>query len=219
MERAANALRAEVSAETARVRFAVLTGCVTLFSPHMERLRRSHPEISLEFVSSTRRIDLHQNEADLAMRVGPIRDDRLMARKVADAGWSLYASPEYLERKGAPPNPRDLAGHDLVGFGDNLAWLAGAKWIVEHGKGATIAIQAQEPADLVAAAASGVGLAVLPCVVANTDPRLKRLTPEVLGRTPLSLVYRREALLAKPVQIVVRFVVDVIRAESKTILG
>jgi DNA-binding transcriptional LysR family regulator len=153
------------------------------------------------------------------MRVGQIRDERLLARKVADAGWSLYASPEYLERKGAPASPRDLAGHELVGFGDHLAWLEGAQWLAEHGKGATVAIQAQEPADLVAAAAAGVGLAVLPCVVANTDPRLKRLTSEVLSRTPLSVVYRREALLAKPVQIVVRFVVDVLRAESKTILG
>ena len=219
IERSANALQAEVSAETARVRFAVLTGCVTLFSPHMEKLRRSHPEISVEFVSSNRRIDLHKDEADLAMRVGPIRDERLLARKVADAGWSLYASPEYLDRRGAPLDPRGLAGHDLVGFGEHLAWLEGAQWLVEHGRGANVAVQAQEPADLVAAAAAGAGLAVLPCEVANTDPRLKRLTAEVLCRTPLSVVYRREALLSKPVQIVVRFVIDVLRAEAKTIHG
>jgi DNA-binding transcriptional LysR family regulator len=142
-----------------------------------------------------------------------------MARKVGEIGWSLYASPEYLRTRSAPKDPRDLAGHKLIGFGENLAGVPGAKWIAEHGKSATISLQLQDAADFVAAAAGGVGLAILPCVLANTDPRLKRLTPEVLGRMPLSLAYRRDALLAKPVQAVVRFVLYVMREEAKTIRG
>lgn len=220
MERAANAFQAQVGAQTAHVRLALLTGFVGLFSPHMDRLKRTNPEISVEFLSSNRRVDLNKDEAEMALRAGPVGDDdRLVARKVGEIGWSLYASPEYLRTHSAPKDPRDLAGHKLIGFGDNLAGVPGAKWIADHGKGATIAIQLQDAADFVAAGAAGVGLAILPCVLANTDPRLERLTPEVLGRMPLSLVYRRDALLAKPVQVIVRFVIDVMRDSAKVIRG
>jgi DNA-binding transcriptional LysR family regulator len=219
MERSANAFRVQASTQTAHVRLALLTGFVGLFTPHMEWLTRNHPGISLEFLSSNRRVDLNKDEAELALRAGSLGEDNLVARKVSEIGWSLYASPEYLRSNPAPQDPRDLAGHKLVGFGENLTAVPGAKWIAAHGKGATIAIQLQDAADFVAATAAGVGLAILPCVLAGTDPRLKRLTPEVLGRMPLSLVYRRDALLAKPVQVVVRFVLHVVREEAKTIRG
>jgi DNA-binding transcriptional LysR family regulator len=219
MERSVGALQAEAGTQSTRVRLALLTGFVGLFTAHMDRLHRSHPEISLEFISGNHRADLFKDEAELALRAGPVGDERLVARKLTDIGWSLYASAEYLRDHPPPKDPRVLTGHKLVGFGENLRGVPGAKWIEEHGKGATIVIQLQDAADFVTAAATGVGLALLPCILATTDPRVIRVTPEVIGRMPLSLVYRRETLLAKPVQHVVRFVLDVMQEEAKTIRG
>ena len=219
VERATQALQSQAKSETSTVRLAVPSGFVPQFTPHLERLRGNHPEISLEFLSGSRKVDLNKGEADLALRVGAAGDENLVVRKVGEVGWSLYASPEYLARHKAPVDPRRLAGHQVLGFDKSLAGLPGAQWLAEHGKGATIALLHRELADMAAAAVGGAGLALLPCVFAEDYPRLKRLTPEVLGRQPLSLVYRREAKLSKPVEIVAGFVVQVMRERAKLMRG
>lgn len=219
VERAIDTLQSRASAQISCVRLAVPSGFVPQFSPYVGQFQKRHPEISLEFLSGSRKADLNKNEADLALRAGAAGDDNLLARKVGEVGWSLYASPEYLARNKAPGNPRKLAGHQVLGFDAGLSGLPGAKWLAEHGKGAAVALVHRELADMTASAVGGTGLAVLPCVLADGEPKLKRLTAEVLGRQTLSLVYRREALVAKPVQAVVRFVIDVMRERAKAIRG
>jgi DNA-binding transcriptional LysR family regulator len=213
------ALEKQVGEQVATVRLAVPSGFVPQFTPYLERLRGSHPEISLEFVSGSRKVDLNKNEAELALRVGAAGDENLVARKVGDVGWSLYASPAYLARRGKPTGPDKLAGHEVLGFDASLAGLPGAKWLAEHGKGAAVVLLHRELADMAAAAVGGAGLALLPCLFAPDYPKLVRLTPQVLGRQTISLVYRREALLAKPVQVVARFVIDVMRERAKAMRG
>jgi DNA-binding transcriptional LysR family regulator len=73
--------------------------------------------------------------------------------------------------------------------------------------------------DMLAAALSGAGLAVLPCLIANEESGLVRLTHQVLATRQLSLVYSREARQAQPVQAVIRFVVDVMRDNATRIAG
>ena len=48
---------------------------------------------------------------------------------------------------------------------------------------------------------------------------MKRLTPDVLTTHPVSLVYRREARLAEPVRVAIRFVVEVMRKHADRIRG
>ena len=72
---------------------------------------------------------------------------------------------------------------------------------------------------MVTAAAAGLGLAVLPCILGDTEPALRRLTPEVVAVRGLSLVYRRESRLADSVRAVVRLVVETIRGNADQIRG
>ncbi len=74
--------------------------------------------------------------------------------------------------------------------------------------GASIVLINREIIEMKAAAVAGVGLAVLSCVVADGEPGLKRLTSEILGRHPLSVVYRHEAAQARSVSTVIRFTID-----------
>jgi hypothetical protein len=54
-----------------------------------------------------------------------------------------------------------------------------------------------------------------PCLIADGEQGLNRLTHEILGYTPLSLVYRRQAALNRSVSIVIRFVIDAMRADVR----
>jgi len=216
IERSTREIRDQVMTQTARVRVAVPTGLVKVFAPHLGTLQRSHPEIVLVLLSSSQPADLNKGEAELAIRVGEIADENLIARKIGTAVWSLYGSSAYLARNGAPKTARNLAGHELLGFEPRLAAIAaGAKWIAAHGQGAKIAMIHRELADMIAAAVAGVGLAVLPRIVADLEPGLQRLSEEVLGEQAFFVVYRREIAQVGPVQQVIRFLADVMRAAAR----
>lgn len=221
IERSVAELQNQAAAQSTRVRVAVPTGLVKPITPHFARFRRDHPDISLEFLSSSLPADLNKGEAELAIRVGPITggnlisDENLVVQKICDIGWSLYAAPVYLAGHAAPIDPRNLAGHEVLGFHSRLAALPGAKWIDQHGAGASIVLINREIVEMVTAAAAGVGLAVLPCIVGDGEPGLKRLTPEILGHNPLSVAYRREAALNRSVSVVIRFVIAALREQVR----
>ncbi|HKU99957.1 MAG TPA: LysR substrate-binding domain-containing protein, partial [Vineibacter sp.] len=218
-ERAVLAVEALAAAERKRVRLAVPSGFTAFFSTHLAGVHHDLPGVSLELLSGSRPVDLSRGEAELALRIGPVADEDLIARRVGDVGWSLYAAPAYLDRRPAPVDPRDLTGHDIVGYDAILAAVPGAQWIEKHGAGATLVLRSRELADMVAAAAAGAGLAVLPCMLAETEPALRRLTDDVLGRRAMSLVYRREMLLSETVRGVIAFITSVIRTQAARISG
>jgi DNA-binding transcriptional LysR family regulator len=75
-----------------------------------------HPEVTLDIVLSDTVIDLMQERADIAIRVGPLRVSSLIARKVGSSGMVVVASPDYLARAGKPASSDDLARHRGIGW-------------------------------------------------------------------------------------------------------
>lgn len=219
VERAVAAVRVLCAAQRPRVRLAVPSGFTNFFTEGLAALRSELPELSLELVSGARLVDLKRGEADLAIRIGPVTDEDLVVKKLCQAGWSLYAADAYLARRSAPTDPNDLSGHDLIGFDASLAGLPAARWLEQRAANATVVLRSREMTDMVAASLSGIGLAVLPCLLGDGEPTLRRLTPEPVATRPVSLVYRREVKLAEPVQAVIRFVVQVMRERGDAMLG
>ena len=64
------------------------------------------------------RVDLLAEPCDLALRIGPLDDTRLVACKLGDARLRSCASPAYLDRAGAPETPADLARHATLAMRD-----------------------------------------------------------------------------------------------------
>ncbi|MFG1477192.1 LysR family transcriptional regulator [Xanthobacter sp. V4C-4] len=76
----------------------------------------AHPQMSIEVTVTDRVVDLMEERADVAIRVGPMRESRLVARKIANSGAMVVAAPAYLARMGMPQTPDDLARHNMLGF-------------------------------------------------------------------------------------------------------
>jgi DNA-binding transcriptional LysR family regulator len=146
-------------------------------------------------------------------------DPDLVARKIGDAGASLYASNEYLARHPAPMDPSDLRGHELIGYDQGLSALPAAKWMEQHASGATIVLRCREMTELVTAAASGAGIAMLSCWLADQEPGLRRLTDQVLVTREISVVYRREARLSAAVRAAIDFVTGILRENATVLAG
>ena len=95
-----------------------LTAPITFGRDHVAPLASTfldaHPAISIELDFVDRIIDLADERVDLAIRIGPITDEALVARQVGSLRRVLVASPRYLELNGAPAHPDELALHEMV---------------------------------------------------------------------------------------------------------
>lgn len=125
-----------------------------------------HPGVTLELDLSPRRVDLLGENFDLAIRLGDLPDDALLAaRRLAVFSWGLYAAPAYLAEHGEPQAPDDLHRHCalrlLARTGDAIRWnlLRGEqRWEgVPPGS-----ITANSPELLIRFACAGAGITTVP---------------------------------------------------------
>jgi DNA-binding transcriptional LysR family regulator len=87
----------------------------TVLADLLRRFIERYPAITLELDLTARRVDLIGENFDLALRMGALADDAsLAARRVATFSVGLYASPRYLQRRGAPAEPEALMEHDVL---------------------------------------------------------------------------------------------------------
>jgi len=73
-----------------------------------------YPQITVDAAMNDRFVDLVEEGFDLAIRIGSLRDSSLVARRLAPAHAVLCAAPAYLDRRGRPARPQDLADHDCL---------------------------------------------------------------------------------------------------------
>ncbi len=84
--------------------------------PILPRFMARYPEIILDLALSDAIVDLVEERADIAIRIGPLRDTSLRAKKLGHSRMVLVSSPDYLARRGTPVVPDDLDAHDCLRF-------------------------------------------------------------------------------------------------------
>ena len=98
-----------------RVRMSLGTAFATYaLVPALPEFMARYPEITLDLVISEYAIDLVEAGIDLAIRVGPLGDVNLAARRIGDLERVISASPAYLEKHGVPRKPEDLTRHNCL---------------------------------------------------------------------------------------------------------
>ena len=89
---------------------------VIWIAPLLAEFRARHPEVRVEMVLSNEKLDLIDKEIDIALRIGPLADSSLVARRLGQFRTHVFASPGYLERHGEPGHPDDLSAHLTFAF-------------------------------------------------------------------------------------------------------
>lgn len=139
----------------------------------------AYPEIQLDLDLSSRRVDLIGEKFDLAIRLGTLESDAtLVARKIDEQHFGLYASPIYLALHPAPQHPDDLKQHAAVRFlaarGSVVPWkLIRGKAVWEGVPPGRLTLNS--PDMIQQLLLDGAGIGAIPCRFAAEDVRIKRL--------------------------------------------
>lgn len=188
METEARALMTEASPPTqisGLVRLAVTDALGPfLVDQGLLSITDTHPALRLEVLAGNRRLDLASGEADLALRVDPLKGARLRARCLSRTPIALYASPLYLGRRGRPKNPKALRTHDAVVPSGELVHLPEGRWLAAQC--GAVAFSSNSVPALVAAARAGKGVVALTESWGDRETQLERLF-EVPGVPPRAM--------------------------------
>jgi DNA-binding transcriptional LysR family regulator len=84
--------------------------------PVVTEFLRAYARVDARLLLIDRSLNLIEDRLDLAVRVGPLPDSRLVASKVGQIRRVVCASPGYLEERGTPKTPQDLLKHECVTF-------------------------------------------------------------------------------------------------------
>jgi DNA-binding transcriptional LysR family regulator len=166
---------------------------MTLLTPWLRELHQLHPAIRIELDTAATLLDLGAGEADIALRsTSKPQPAGLVGRRICADDWTLYCSRDYAARNGVPKSRQALKRHTIIGGGGgNLARVYSA-WIHNLGLEEQVAMEHGSSGGLLTAVRAGIGLAALPCIVADADPDLIRCVPPAdHGRTMWLLTHER----------------------------
>jgi DNA-binding transcriptional LysR family regulator len=140
-----------------------------ILAPLIESFRAKYPELRVDLIMTDRRLDLTNGEVDVAVRMHEPGDESLIARKIADSPWAIYASRSYIKRHDRPQRQEDLNRHAVIEFSGEMAQNHAGRWLRMVAPRATIAARGHSMLGVLAAVKSGAGLAPLPMLLGGTE--------------------------------------------------
>lgn len=170
--------------------------------PLMDEFTRRYPQINLELNTDEVVIDLLEQQTDIAIRIGELRDSTMHARALGHSRLQVMASPAYLARHGTPDSVADLVNHRLLGFSQleqhNI-------WPLRQASGEllqiTPTVAASSGETLLQLALHGQGVARVSDFLSREAINSGRLVPVLTAETcemshPIHAVYYRNSTLS-----------------------
>ena len=159
----------------------------------------------------------------MAIRFAEQTNAKLIQRRLMTIRYHLFASREYVRRRGMPQSAPELDGHELIAFGDELdAPLKNLDWILEleagPGKVRKPALRVNSVYGIYRAVKSGLGIAALPYYISDESPDLVEVLPDVVGPSiDAFFVYPEELRWSKRVAVIRDFLLQQVAEEQGTV--
>ncbi|WP_454732431.1 MULTISPECIES: LysR family transcriptional regulator [Cupriavidus] len=181
-----------------------------LVAPLLER----YPKLELDLLMSDRYVDLVDEAADLAIRIGTLKDSALRARRIGMSERVCVASADYLARRGEPRTPAELRDHDCIVY---TLLSSGSIWRFRDGEVAVAGrFRVNSPDGVCAAVLAGVGIAYAPPwlfedALRSGQARLL-LREHAAPPVPIQIVYAASRLLPRRAAVFMDFIASAFAA-------
>lgn len=194
MEETATVVRSEIAGMDAQmtgtVRIGVPEGIGTYWlTPALMEFQLRYPEISLDVVTGIHQLNLIAGEADVAITIVRPKEPRVVAQRVGDVSYGLFASRKYLRQYGYPQTLEELESHKLVDLhiykmDAHLSWWRD----VTHKAGSRVFLS-NATSMFLTAIQEGFGIGMAPSFYKFVAPDLVTLSIVPECRTELWLVW------------------------------
>ena len=159
-------------------------GCV--IAPLTATFLQAWPEVRVELDLTNRMVDMVNEGVDLAIRIGDIRNDDLVAKYLCPYRMAICAAPDYLARHGTPQTPADLVDHLCL---SHTVWTARNEWRLPGVEGEVrwkrdAILRCNDGYGLRTAAVAGAGLLLQPEVLVAEELASGRLIRVLETFTP-----------------------------------
>ena len=163
-------------------------------TPSLPDFADLYPDIRVEVVVDPRYLDLTRGEADVALRAAQHPGSgAIVVRKLRHLPWAVYCSRDYAARNGCPRSTEDLPRHKVIGPDGPLCEMAAFQWLEGSAGTAQVMARSNSLPNMVTAVRAGLGLAVLPCAIAEPETDLVRcIGPMDEIGAPLWLITRED---------------------------
>ena len=93
-----------------------------IVAPMLTRFMEQHPALQVDLLATDEQVDIVGKGIDVALRIAPLRDNRLVAHRLCHNPRDLCASAAYLAANGYPKSFNDLAAHSCLTMSDTVHW-------------------------------------------------------------------------------------------------
>ncbi|MEQ8516737.1 MAG: LysR family transcriptional regulator, partial [Chromatocurvus sp.] len=203
------------------VRLATMEALGSLdLAPQMAALYRQQPSVRIELVTASHWINLSKREADILISFPKPQGRRISVEKIGEFALHLYATPGYLKAAGVPNTIEDLKQHRLIDYIDELVQISAVRWLSDMIHEPPADFRSTSLVGQYHAAASGLGVAMLPTFVAGRDKRLVRvLADTVVVKRDFWLAVHQDLLHLVRVREVMSFLTGLIENDRAFLLG
>ncbi len=194
-------------------------GCSVLFGqmqivPRLQKFLAQYPAVKVNLQMADHHVDLVEEGLDVAIRIGGIEDDLLMAHRIGTTRRVTIATETYFKQAGIPQAPEDLQHHNCIVY-TNLA--TGNEWcFLKQTDCIKVKVQGQFQTNssvaVRAAVVSGMGIAIAPVWMFGDEiyQETLKIVLQDYEPTPMPIhaIYRRSRFISAKVQCFIRFLTD-----------
>jgi DNA-binding transcriptional LysR family regulator len=176
--------------------------------PLLAEFRRGYPDITVELAVDNRMLNLTRREADIALRPTRRPPETLAGRRVGALASAVYGMAAADTAAAKEPAQRWIAWEEGAGPPQVTRWLADR--VDRH----VIGYRSNSLLNQASAVRAGLGLAVLPCFLGDSDRRLKRIDgplPEL--ETELWLLTHPDLQRTARIRVLLDLLYDQLRAQ------
>lgn len=161
-------------------------------------LQEAHPDLVIELSTTDAIEDILHREADIAIRMAEPSQAALIVRRIGNIPLGLFAHRRYIDRHGQPADIASLAGHRMIGYERESAYVRAMTERFSLFEGVSATFRADSNLAQLAAIRAGLGIGVCQVGLAAPNPDLVRLLPDAFELPLETWVAMHEDMRSSP---------------------